>query len=474
MPLIHRAELAKWLASGGVEQGPPIFLFFGERYLCREAEEKVEQALLGTPADQEASGRKVGAVPTGVVHPIDGDQEDMSRTLGQVMSFSLLPGRQIYRVTDTRLFDSKAVASKIWEKALAAHSSGQNDSARQHLGKLMALARLEDGESLADLGAEQWRELLDFARPTGDLSWINTLLAERPNPQSKNKGRGASGEGATSIAERYLAALEKGLPASNFLLLSAENPDKRKALFLFIKKQGLIVDCSVDTKSSSAVAKKVQKEVLLELVKTTLASLQKSMEPRVVEMLCERVGFHPVAVVMELEKLALFSEDRPQITAADIELMTGRTREDALFELTEAFGNRQVAASLVILGRLRENGIHILAILATMRNYIRKLLLFRSMQLQARSPWQRGMSADAFQKNCLPRFKEDWAEVEALNAHPFAVYKGFQKAEEFSCQGLKEWLSLLLHAEYRLKGSDLPPPIILEELFFSLFASKKP
>ena len=191
------------------------------------------------------------------------------------------------------------------------------------------------------------------------------------------------------------------------------------------------------------------------------------------EMLFERVGFYPVAVVMELEKMALFVEDRPLISCADIETMVGRTREDALFELTEAFGKKQVASTLVILGRLVENGIHGLAILATMRNYIRRLLLFRSMQLQENPSWQRGMQARQFQDVYLPALKEKGEWTEMLKGHPYALFMSFSKAEEFSCPVLKEWLALLLKTEFQLKGSPLPPTLLLEELFLSMFAWKK-
>lgn len=191
------------------------------------------------------------------------------------------------------------------------------------------------------------------------------------------------------------------------------------------------------------------------------------------EMLFERVGFHPVAVVMELEKVALFALDRPVINGADLETMVGRTREDALFELTEAFGKREVGSTLLILARLVENGIHGLAILATMRNYIRKLLLFRSMQLQENPPWQRGMQARQFQDLYLPALKEKGEWTEVLKGHPYALYMGFKKAEEYSCPLLKEWMGLLLKTEFQLKGSPLPPTLLLEELFLSMFSSKE-
>ncbi len=449
MALLKRNELAGWLAKGEENPGLRVYLFFGERYLCREAEDIVQQALL------ESGG--------GVVHSIDGDQEDQGRTLGQIMSFSLLPGRQIYRVTDSRLFHSTAVAEKIWDKAVQAHAEGRSGPALAQLQSLIKLAALDQGETFSSLGPDQWQHLFGFARPDDDLAWADTLLAG---------AGGAVGAGGAGLVDRYLAAFEKGLPGQNYLFLSAENVDKRKQLFTYIKKNGLIIDCSVDT-GASRVAQEGQKEVVREMALKTLTQFQKKIEPRAMEMLFERVGFHPVAVVMELTKVALFVDDRPLITSADLEAMVGRTREDALFELTEAFGGRKVAATLVILGRLVENGIHVLAILATLRNYIRKMLLFRSLQLQASPVWQRGMSAKQFQESYLPSLKENGEWGELLKGHPYALYMSFKKAEEFSCPQLKEWMGLLLAADFRLKGSPLPPTLIMEELFLAMFAGKK-
>ncbi len=452
MGLIKRNELASWLAQGLPAQEARIYLFFGERYLCREAADILQQALL----------RKGG----GVVHGIDGDQEDPGRTLGQIMNYSLLPGRQIYRVTDSRLFHSKAVAKDIWNKAVLAHEGGRPGPARLQIQSLAAMAALDADEGLAEIGPDQWQQLFGFAKPGGDLAWVDTLLAEA------GAGTGPKGGGAATLAERYLAAFEKGLPGQNILFLSAESVDKRKQLFIFIKKKGMIVDCSVDAGAGSA-AQKDQREILRELALRTLAPYQKKMEPRAMDMLFERVGFHPVAVVTELEKVALFALDRPVISCADLETMVGRTREDALFELTESFGKREVASTLVILARLVENGIHALAILATMRNYIRKLLLFRSLQLQENPSWQRGMQARQFQDLYLPALKEKGGWTEMLKGHPYALYMGFKKAEEYSCPLLKEWMGLLLKTEFQLKGSPLPPTLLLEELFLSMFAGKE-
>ena len=109
MTQIKRSELPALIADNQALADIRIALFFGERYLCREAADLLQEALL-----------KHGG---GAVHPVDGDQEESGQTLARLMSFSLLPGRQIYRVSDSRIFLSKTVSAAIWEKAEQNNSS---------------------------------------------------------------------------------------------------------------------------------------------------------------------------------------------------------------------------------------------------------------------------------------------------------------------------------------------------------------
>ena len=448
MTLIKRSDLSSILE--GVRQGKKaqVYLFFGERYLCRESADLLQKALL----EQN----------TGAVQPIDGDREDASQTLGRLMSFSLLPGLQIYRVTDSRLFQSRETNAGLWEKAVQEFEANRGAQALRYLLNMLSLAGVspENREPLSGLGDDQWQALFGIARPAGDLAWADRLVQEA-GPQSFPQSA------AANLAEKYIEAIGRGLPAQNILMLSAETVDKRKRLFTHIKEHGVIIDCAVETGAGSA-AQKVQKEVLLEMVRKTLAGFNKKIEPKAMDLFLERVGFHPVAVVMETEKLALYADDRPVITCDDLETMVGRSREDALFELTDAFGKRQTARTLVTLHHLLENGTHSLAILATMRNYLRRLLLFRAFQLRLSPVWRQGMSVQQFQGNYLPALKElgEWPDL--LKGHPYALYMSFSKAAEFSCPALKKWLGLLLEAEFRLKGSPLPQHIILDELFLTM------
>ncbi len=444
MPIVNRSGLPDFLSK--LTQGTSkVFLIHGERYLSKEAGDLLQNKLL--------------SLDQGTIHPIDGDTEDVSNTLARLQSFSLLPGIQIYRITDSRLFHTKNISATLWKKAKGAYQAKKTGPALRHLLSLVALTSLSRKDSLAKLSSDQWMAHFGFSQPQEDLSWTDTLLS-----QAKNAPTGSS-QGNTT--EKYIAAFKKGLPKHNYIILSAEEIDKRKKLFTYIKKNGVIIDCKI-AGGASAAAQKAQRSVLLELVKTTLKDFKKTMEPQGFDILFSKVGFHPIAVVMETEKLALAVGENPTITCRNISDMVCRSREDALFELTDYFGKKQLGQTLTTLHHLLENGIHALAILATLRNYLRRLLIFRSLQLRSHPTWWPNMPAKHFQESYLPALKEVGEWTDLLAGHPYALYMSFTKAAECSCPQLKNNLQLLLEAEFRLKSSPLPHHLVLEDLFFKM------
>ena len=453
MPLIKHAELPPLLADLQRQEPPQVCLCIGERYLAREAADLLQQAI-------------VAAAPA-TVHNIDGDLEDPATTLARLTSFSLLPGRQIFRVGDSRIFQSKVTAASIWNRAVQAKEGGHPEAALRPLLALLQIGgiSLDSATPFTDIAPDQWQTAFGFARPAGDLSWADSLAA------GAARGTGAGGKEA-GIADRYVAVIEKGLPPPNILILTVEEADRRQKLFTTIKKHGLIVDCAVAA-GSGAAAQGEQRDVLRRLVQQTLDEFGKKIEPRALDLFFERVGFQPVAVVMETEKLALYADDRPLITVADLEAMVGRSREDALFELTDAFGKGQAGRTLEILNRLQDSGTHGLAILATMRNYLRRLLIFRSLQLRPEPRWYSGMNARQFQNDYLPALKDSGEWPELFKGHPYALFMSYTTAAGFSCRVLRDLLEMLLAAEYRLKGSPLPPRLVLEELFLAMLQARQ-
>lgn len=446
MTLIKRSEFETALQDSAPLPKSQVFLFFGERYLCQTTAELLQDRLLKDSA--------------GALHNIDGDVEDPQQTMACLMSFSLLPGRQIYRVGDSRIFHSKTVISKIWDKALQSQQKGRYDPAKRHLHAMIQAGglKVDNPQTLSQMTGPEWKKVFAFEKPQGDLSWADTTLF-----QSRDEVKPTS----ANTVDQYIAALDKGFPCGNILIITAETVDKRQRLFTYLKKNQTIIDCSVAAGGTNA-AQGEQKLVLKEMMLKTVAEFNKTIDPRAVDAFFDRVGFHPVAVATETEKLVHYVGDRPTITLKDLATMVSRSREDALYELTDAFSKKQLGKALVLLARLQDQGVHGLAILATMRNFLRKLLIFRSLQMGASPQWHRGMNAKQFQTGYLPALKAKGEWTDMLGGHPYALFMSFTKAHEYSCPVLKRWLAMLLKAEFKLKGSPLPPRLVLEELFISM------
>lgn len=270
-----------------------------------------------------------------------------------------------------------------------------------------------------------------------------------------------------TAADDYMAAFESGIPENNILVLLAEDIDKRKKFFKFINTKGIVFDLSVESGASKS-AREEQANVLRGLISETLNDFAKTIEPRALPVLLERVGFYPVAVVRETEKLALYVEERRSITLADVDAMIGRTREDALYELTEAYDNGEIQKSLVISARLLESGLHPLVIVAGLRNHLRRLLLVCSFRMQSEPVFVDGMSFAAFQKGYLAQLKIAKADLlQTFPRHPYALYMMFTKARKSSARDLLSALKKLLEVEFCLKSSPLTGQVVLEGFFFT-------
>ena len=451
MGLHKRTELGALLKE--VDQGKraQVYLFFGERYLCRQALQQLELHLL-----------KSGG---GSVHNLDGTAEDPARLLSRLLSHTLLPGLQIYRVTDTTLFHSREIGEQIWNKACKAMEGDKQSAASRYLAELLQLGSVSPGGPavFSDISPAQWPKLFGFAHPGIDLSWADNLAGEIAPKHSVGQ----------NPLDKLVAAIKTGLPANNILVLTSEDVDKRKKLFTLIKKFGDVIDCSV-TEGSSRAAMNQQKAVITEMVNKTLNGLNKTIEPAALELLFRRVGFHPVGAVLEAEKLALSVDNGQTITSRDVDALIGRTREDAIFQLTEALGNNNGSRTLIVLDHLLSDGIHILAVIASLRNYLRRLLIFKSLQSRRQPAWSPRLSANDFQHHYLPSLKETGLWPDLLKGHPYGLWVGFNNASRFSIGHLKRSLSMLLEAEFKLKGSPVPGRLVVEELLLSLMALNRP
>ena len=445
MALITPQQLPAWLEH--LDQSPArVILVFGEAYLCRRAADRIEEALL-------AGG--------GVLHPIDGDEEDIPQTLARLSSFSLLGGRQIYRVSNSRLLYSKKNSKALWERVLKARAAAQDEQIKKTLSAFIAAAGLPlQADVLRAMPASQWQKNFGFSAPDEDLSWTGPYL-QRPESGKEQAAPGAD------PADQLADLLDRGIPPANVLILIAGEVDKRKKLFKYLKDNETIVDCSV-AEGSGAKARDEQLAVLHGLIAATLAEQGKKLPPDLSQAILERVGFHPVALVNELRKLMLAAGEEERIRREDVEELVGRTRQDAIYELNSAITQGRLDEALILLPRLLANGIHPLAILASLRNAVRSALLFRSLIDTIQPPFSPAMNFNAFQQQYLPALKEQEQWKKEVSGHPYALYNQFKDAFAHPLPRLVRWMQLLQEAEFRLKGSGADDELVFHRLLFSM------
>jgi len=451
MAVFTRDQLETMLSDVQQTHPPQVYLLFGERFLCQQAADTICKTLI-----------REG----GNCHPVDGDAEAFSTTLNRLASYSLFPGRQVYRVADTKLFHSVKVAGSLWKKAIKAKHENEPEKAARYLKAMIESAGLDASDQENDpgsLSATQWKKLFGFTKPQEYLDWTATLLADNTNTTSAP----TPVDDAAALLEKTLTS---GIPAQNYLVLLAEDIDKRKKLYKYLSKDHVVVDLGVD-RGSSNQAQTAQKTILRDLLSKTLAGFNKTIAPKAAELLFERVGFHPVAVVMEAEKLALSVGPEKQISIEDLDALVGRTRQEAVFELTDALGKRKLVQSLLVAKRLADNGIHPLAIIATIKNYTRNLLLFRALQDKQNIGYNQSMQPGVFQKNILPALKEDTPWKKELSGHPYALFMQFKTAAGFNLSTLQNWMEQILHADFRLKGSPIAPETVMQHLLISMLTN---
>ena len=461
MAVYKRKEIPQLLKSINSGEIASVYLLFGERYLCRSVSDELIGLLLPEEKQQPHNLKN-----------IDGEQENPIDTLNLLRTYSLFSERQVVRVIDSKLLYSKSISKVLWDKAIRAADANELKSAGRYLREMFSLARISPdrgiAEEISDISGNRWKSLFGFARPSDEnFEWIKEI------PGDADKMEQEPERVETDAAGLYNKAFEKGIPSDNILILAAEAVDKRKSFYKFIKKNGVICDLSV----ASGVTKRdkdEQEEVLRDLVKKTLSGFGKKLEPKALPLLLERVGFHPVALVNETEKLALYTGDAAMITMADMDVMVGRTREEALYEFNEAFVEGKIGNTFFILSRLKRNGMHPLVIISSLRNQLRKLILIRAIQEQGHPQYSSGMTYGMFQKKYLPSLEQSREEWPAfLKGHPYALYMTFLKAEKFSLAGLESGLTGLLDAEYKIKGSSLPAYAPVENFIFKEFFGKK-
>ena len=186
-------------------------------------------------------------------------------------------------------------------------------------------------------------------------------------------GKKAENEDKAAQIAEYV---ERIPPTACVVFFVKGKADGRKKLYTLLKKKNAIVDFSPMSDAECA-----------DWARRTMARMGKQMTPRTADKLVFTVGRDAALLKQEMEKLAAYLADRPEVTEADIDAICTRSTECTVFQMVDAqvAGRNDVAFGLLKdMVRAGEDRIGILAML--LRQY-RILYHMRSL-MDERAPQQ--------------------------------------------------------------------------------------
>lgn len=466
----------------------PVYLIYGEELLCKNALDALLNALI------PASERNVNYEPV--------DNDNIYEAIERVNTFSLLPGTKAVALCDSRIFYSKQDDSSILEKAKAAYDEKEIKKAAKYFAGLLGVLNL----SFEDVSNKEKREknLKSDSELLNDDKWLEEIVAfctENSVPVLAAKDH----------AGDLQNAVERGFPESNHLIVTTDIADKRRNLFKAIDTHGIIVDCSV-AKGNRMADKKEQDTVLAEQMKEILGQSGKTMARDAYPALYEMTGFDLRNFSNNLEKLVIYVGDRKNITLDDVNAILKRTKQDPIYELTNAVSERNTEDALFFMDSLLSSGIFPLQILGAVTNQIRKVLLIKGFtETPPGKAWNPKMQYSQFQNKVLPALEaydvqlltclEAWenllseeesgdadqekkkgkkkknkAATDLLTAagNPYPLFLMLQKSEKFSKSDLLEAIQSLSEADLQLKTSGRNPRLVLEKVILHICRSARP
>lgn len=422
----------------------PVYLLYGDEFLCRSAFKSVLDALV-PPHHQDLN-----------YEAIDGAGENVYEIIQHLNTFPLIPSAKVIAVRGTRVFYSAVVMEDLLGKSKEAFETQDLEESARYLLYTLSMA----GISLDDVREGNWKgvsdkKLRERFEQDDNSGWLGQVIAHCVEEKMAVPVH-------QDDADVLNDAILSGYPETNYLVLTTDLVDKRRRLYKTIKKIGVVVDCSVP-KGDRKADKDRQQAALKTHMKKILKKVGKRMAPGGFESLYEKIGPDMRSFDSELEKVVTFVGDRDEILPTDVETISKRTRQDPIYEMSNAVAERDTHKALFFLDSLLRSSVHPLQVLAVVTNQVRKLILAKDfIRSKSGGSWRKDLSYGGFKKMILPELEKREPDFLTDNAHPYAVYMTLKHSHNYTPEELMGAMELLLDTDIRLKSSGQNAKMVLE------------
>ncbi len=269
-------------------------------------------------------------------------------------------------------------------------------------------------------------------------------------------------------AEEIASMLAVSLPEEVSVLIDGPGMDKRKTVFKNWIKNGAVAETFSVARSSDRNFAETRRNVLADFAKNS----GKRLKPDAMQFLIEVIGGDSGILANELEKLACYTGDAPEITLADCRAIVSRTPETVIWEYTEAIqsGNRAAAlASLAMLSAQNEPGLE-LKLIAMLSNSYQKVMNIRMAMQELKISRANPSTFDRIDAETLEKFPANVLlfDSQKRRIHPFRAFKMCESACRIDGGRTAECLTLIRNASRALVSGGGTPRVILEQLTIKL------
>ena len=285
-----------------------------------------------------------------------------------------------------------------------------------------------------------------------------------------------AGSQAVTEALAELAAELKTFPWQNVrLLVSAGKVDKRKTFYKTLEKIGTVESFAALSLDDKDWASKAEDHALKQL-----RALKKTIGDEALSELVNNVGPNLRQLTSEVEKLALYVGERPQINADDVEAIVTRNKQARAFALGDALGDRDLPRLLRCLDEELweikfDSQRSEIGLLYGLISKIRAMIFLREM---IREKWIKADSDYSRFKSQLERVPADKLPSDRrfnpLALNPYMLFKALPHAKRYSTEELVRAMELLLQCNQRLISSSLDEKLVLQQTLVEIVRSRSP
>jgi DNA polymerase-3 subunit delta len=255
-------------------------------------------------------------------------------------------------------------------------------------------------------------------------------------------------------------AIEKGLPAGHWLVITAPDVDEKSEFFKACQAAG-------ETLAFKSEKAWQREKPALAFAAEAFRELGLAAAGDALEAFVLKVGTDSRQLRQEAEKLAIYLGAERTVRLKDIEAIVAPTREIFSWDLEDALGKRDLGAALRVLRQLLFQKEEPIRLMIGIESRFRSLFLLREA-LDKR--WIR-LSGEYMVKDAMTAEQEQLF-YQALNDNRLkSAYVGgkrTQQALNFTSAELDACRARILATRRQLVSSSLPPPLAMELLVIKL------